>query len=67
MDGLSDQVMSPLLDGEDESEAFFLNWVIAIFSPNCCSAQVGDGLLEAFIILLCEQSTQGMIHSSYIK
>jgi len=55
MNGLSDKVMSRLLDGEDKSKALFFDWIVATFSPNQDSAEVIDGLLGTFIILLCEQ------------
>jgi len=43
---------------------FFLDMIVAVFSPNQGSAQVVD---EAFIILLHKQGAHGMIHSSYIS
>jgi len=57
MNILLDQVMSCLLDGEDESKALLFDWVVATFSPNQGSAEIIDGLVDTFIILLCEQST----------
>jgi len=57
MNGLPDQIMLCLLDGGDESKTLFFDWVIATFNTNQGSAEVIDGLLSTFIILLCEQST----------
>jgi len=57
MNSLPNQVMSHFLDGEDKSKTFLLNWVIATFSANQGFAEIIDGLLDIFIILLCEQST----------
>ena len=57
MNGQPDQIMSCLLDGEDKSEVFFLDWVVATFSHNQGSAEVVDGLLDTFIILLCKHGT----------
>ena len=50
MNGLSDKVMSRLLDGEDESKVLFFDWVVATFSLNQDSTEIIDGLLDAFII-----------------
>jgi len=57
MNGLPDQVILCLLDGEDESKTLFFDCVVATFSPNQGFAEIIDGLLGTFIILLCEQST----------
>jgi len=57
MNGLPDQVISHLLDGEDKSKALFLDWVVTTIRPNKGSAEIIDGLSGTFIILLCEQST----------
>jgi len=54
MNGLPDQVMSRLLDGEDKSEVFFLNNVAVTFGPNQGSAEIVDGLLGTFIIFSCK-------------
>ena len=50
--------MSHFLDGKDKSKAFLFYRVVAAFCPNQGSAEIIDGLLDTFIILLCEQSTK---------
>jgi len=57
MNSLPDQVMPHLLDGKDKSEILLFDPVVATFCANQGSIEIIDGLLGAFIILLCEQST----------
>jgi len=52
MNGLADQAMLCLLNGEDKRKTLFLDWVVVAFGPNQGSAKVVGNLFEAFIIHL---------------
>ena len=62
MNSLPNQVMPHLLDGKDKSETLLFDQVVATFCANQGSTEIIDGLLGAFIILLCEQSTKRMVY-----
>jgi len=50
--GLAHQVVSHLLDGEHQYQAFFFDRVVPMFGPDNSSTQVVDCLLVSLIIIL---------------
>ena len=44
MNGLPEQVISYLLDGEDKSKAVLFDWIVATVNPNQDSAEIIDNL-----------------------
>ena len=51
MNELSHQIVSHLLDGEDQNETLLFDRVVSMFSPDHGPAQVIDHLLMSLIII----------------